>query len=66
MTRSWDPDIHHDSDWSHAQWKHRLFMKVILRRLRSPPTGGIEEEVREPEHYVLGSKVGPQESDNEG
>ena len=66
MTRSWDPNIHDDADCSHAEWKKGLFIKVIQERLRSPPTGGIEEEVREPEHYVLGSKVGPQESDNEG
>ena len=66
MTRSWDPNIHDDADCSHAEWKKGLFIKVIQERLRSPPTGGIEEEVREPEHYVLGSKVGLQESDSEG
>jgi len=39
--------------------KKRLFMKVIQRRLRYPPTAGIEEEVREPEHYELKSPVDP-------
>ena len=36
-------------------------MKVILRRLRSPPTAGIEEEVRDPEHYELRLPVDPDE-----
>ena len=42
-----------------------LFMKVIRLRLRSPPTAGIEEEVRDPEHYELKSPVVPDEFDDE-
>ena len=45
--------------------KKRLFMKVIRLRLRSPPTAGIEEEVRDPEHYELKSPVVPDEFDDE-
>ena len=66
MTRSWDENIHDDADCNHAEWKQVLFIKVIQKRLCSPPTGGIEEEFREPEHYVLGPQVGPHESDGEG
>ena len=40
-------------------------MKVIRLRLRSPPTAGIEEEVRDPEHYELKSPVVPDEFDDE-
>ena len=40
-------------------------MKVILRRLRSPPTAGIEEEVRDPEHYELRLPVDPDELEDE-
>ena len=61
MTHSWDADIHNDSDCSHKQWKKGLFMKVIRRRLASPPTAGIEEEVRDPEHYELRLPVDPDE-----
>ena len=61
MTRSWDETINDASDCSHAQWKKGLFMKVIRRRLRSPPTAGIEEEVRDPEHYELKHPVDPDE-----
>ena len=60
MGRSWDETINGASDFSHAQWKKRLFVKVIQRRLRYPPTAGIEE-VREPEHYELKSPVVPDE-----
>ena len=38
-----------------------LFMKVIRLRLRSPPTAGVEEEVRDPEHYELKHPVDPDE-----
>ena len=65
MGRSWDETINDASDFSHAQWKERLFMKVIRLRLRSPPTAGIEEEVRDPEHYELKSPVVPDEFDDE-
>ena len=61
MDRSWDETINDASDYSHGEWKKRLFMKVIQRRLRYPPTAGIEEEVREPEHYELKSPVVPDE-----
>ena len=64
MTHSWDADIHDDSDFSDTQWKKVLFMKVIRRRLRSPPTAGIEEEVRDPEHYELRGPVAPDECDD--
>ena len=65
MTHSWDADIHDDSDCSHTQWKKGLFMKVIRKRLRSPPTAGIEEEVRDPEeHYELMRPVVPDEFDD--
>ena len=64
MRRSWDADLHHDPDWSLKHWKQELFMKVIRRRLRSPPTAGIEEEVRDPEHYELKRPVAPDESDD--
>ena len=65
MGRSWDETINDASDFSHRQWKKRLFMKVIRSRLRSPPTAGIEEEVRDPEHYELKSPVVPDEFDDE-
>ena len=65
MGRSWGESINDASDFSHAQWKERLFMKVIRLRLRSPPTAGIEEEVRDPEHYELKSPVVPDEFDDE-
>ena len=45
--------------------KKMLFMKVIRLRLRSPPTAGIEEEVRDPEQYELKSPVVPDEFDDE-
>ena len=45
--------------------KKELFMKVIRRRLQFPPTAGIEEEVRDPEHYELKSPVVPDEFDDE-
>ena len=61
MGHSWDADIHDKSHYTHTQWKKGLFMKVILRRLRSPPTAGIEEEVRDPEHYELRLPVDPDE-----
>ena len=64
MTHSWDANIHDDSDCSHTQWKKGLFMKVIRRSLRPPPTAGIEEEVRDPEHYELRRPVAPDESDD--
>ena len=63
MTHSWDADIHDDSDCSHTQWKKGLFMKVIRRRLQFPPTAGIEEEVRDPEHYELRRPVLEDEGD---
>ena len=66
MGRSWDADIHDDSDCSHTQWKKGLFMKVIRRRLRSPPTAGIEEEVRDPEHYELKHPVDADELEDLG
>ena len=65
MGRSWDENINDASDFSHAEWKRRLFTKVIRLRLRSPPTAGIEEEVRDPEHYELKSPVVPDEFDDE-
>ena len=43
MDRSWDETINDASDYSHGEWKKRLFMKVIQRRLRYPPTAGVEE-----------------------
>ena len=62
MGHSWDADIHDKSHYTHTQWKTGLFMKVIRRRLRSPPTAGIEEEVvRDPEHYELKHPVDPDE-----
>ena len=61
MDRSWDETINDASDYSHGEWKKRLFMKVIQRRLRYPPTAGVEEEVRDPEHYELKSPVDPDE-----
>ena len=61
MTRSWDETTMDDSDCSHAMWKKGLFMKVILRRLRSPPTAGTEEEVRDPDNYELKAPVVPDE-----
>ena len=65
MIRSWDPNIHDDADCSRAQWKKGLFIKVIQKRLRSRPTGGVEEEVREPEAYELERPVDPHEWDDE-
>ena len=65
MGRSWDETINGASDFSHAQWKQKLFMKVIRSRLRSPPTPGIEEEVRDPEHYELKYPITPDEFDDE-
>ena len=65
MKHSWDPDINDDSFDKYAEWKKGLFMKVIRLRLRSPPTAGIEEEVRDPEHYELKSPVVPDEFDDE-
>ena len=65
MGRSWDESINDASDFSNAQWKEMFFMKVIRLRLRSPPTAGIEEEVRDPEHYELKSPVVPDEFDDE-
>ena len=65
MDRSWDETINDASDYSHGEWKKRLFMKVIQRRLRYPPTAGVEEEVRDPEHYELKSPVVPDEFDDE-
>ena len=65
MGRSWGESINGASDFSHAQWKERLFMKVIRLRLLSPPTAGIEEEVRDPEHYELKSPVVPDDFDDE-
>ena len=59
MERSWDETNNDASDYSHGEWKKRLFMKVIQRRLRYPPTAGVEEEVRDPEHYELKSPVDP-------
>ena len=61
MGRSWDETINDASDFSHREWEKRLFMKVIRRRLRSPPTAGIEEPVRDPEHYELKHPVDPDE-----
>ena len=61
MGHSWDADIHDKSHYTHTQWKTGLFMKVIRRRLRSPPTAGIEEPVRDPEHYELKHPVDPDE-----
>ena len=52
-------------DCTHAEWKKGFFMKVIRLRLRSPPTAGVEEEVRDPEHYELKSPVVPDEFDDE-
>ena len=57
MERSWDETINGASECSHGELKKRLFMKVIQRRLRYPPTAGIEEEVRDPAHYELKSYV---------
>ena len=64
MGHSWDADIHDKSHYNHTQWKTGLFMKVIRRRLASPPTAGIEEEVRDPEHYELRRPVAPDECDD--
>ena len=61
MRRSWDADLHHDPEWSLKHWKQELFMKVIRRRLRSPPTAGVDEEVRDPEQYELKWPVVPDE-----
>ena len=65
MTRSWDENIHDDADCNHAEWKKKLFTKVIQKRLWSPPTGVIDphDPRNEPDNYVLGPQVGPQESD---
>ena len=63
MTRSWDETTM--DDCTHAEWKKGLFIKVIQKRLRSRPTGGVEEEVREPEDYELERPVDPHEWDDE-
>ena len=65
MGRSWDESINDASNVSHAQWKERLFMKVIRLRLRSPPPAGTNEEVRDPEHYELNYPVVPDELDDD-
>ena len=61
MTRSWDETTMDNSDCSHAMWKKILFIKVIRLRLRSPPTAGTEEEVRDPDNYELKAPVDPDE-----
>ena len=43
--------------------KKGLFMKVIRLRLRSPPTAGTNEEVRDPDNYELKAPVVPDEFD---
>ena len=65
MGKSWDPDINDGSFDKYAVWKKGLFMKVILRRLQGPQPAGIEEEIRDPEHYELKSPVDPDEFDDE-
>ena len=65
MGRSWDESINDASDFSHAQWKERLFMKVIRLRLRSPPTAGTNEEFRDPADYELKYPVVRDEIDDE-
>ena len=65
MTRSWDETTMDASDCNHDIWKKGLFEKVVRLRLRSPPTAGIEEEVRDPEQYELKSPVVPDEFDDE-
>ena len=65
MGHSWDADIHDKSHYSHTQWKKGLFIKVIQKRLCSRPTGGVEEEVREPDAYELERPVDPHEWDDE-
>ena len=64
MTRSWDETTMDASDCTHDIWKKGLFDKVVRLRLRSPPTAGIEEEVRDPEHYELKRPVAPDECDD--
>ena len=64
MARSWDETVNDKSHFSHAEWQNRIFMKVIHFRLHSPPTAGIEEDVRDPEHYELKSYVLQDEFDD--
>ena len=61
MDRIRDETMENPSDCSHGEWKKRIFEKVIRRRLRHPPTTGIEEEVRALEHYELKHPVDPDE-----
>ena len=65
MTRSWDETTMGASDCTHDIWKKGLFDKVVRLRLRSPPTAVIDphDPRNEPDNYVLGPQVGPQESD---